>query len=47
MTGAPATARRADVGVYGGSGLYSLLEGVDEVAPDTPFGPTSAPLTIG
>ena len=38
---------RADVGVYGGSGLYSLLEDVDEVAVDTPFGPPSAPVTIG
>jgi len=36
-----------DVGVYGGSGLYSLLDDVDEVALDTPFGPTSAPVTIG
>ena len=40
-------APQADVGVYGGSGLYSLLEHVDEVAVHTPFGPTSAPLTVG
>jgi len=47
VTEAAATARRAEVGVYGGSGLYSLLDDVDEVAVDTPFGPPSAPVTIG
>jgi 5'-methylthioadenosine phosphorylase len=39
--------RRADVGVYGGSGLYTLLDDVDEVTVDTPYGPTSSPVTIG
>ncbi len=38
---------RADVGVYGGSGLYSLLDEVTEVVVDTPFGPPAAPVTIG
>lgn len=38
---------RADVGVYGGSGLYSLLDQVEEVELDTPFGPPAAPVTIG
>ncbi len=38
---------RADVGVYGGSGLYTLLDDVEEVELDTPFGPPSAPITIG
>ena len=37
----------ADVGVYGGSGLYSLLDDVEEVVVDTPFGPPAAPVTIG
>ena len=37
---------RADLGVIGGSGLYSLLEG-EQVEVDTPFGPPSDPLTIG
>jgi 5'-methylthioadenosine phosphorylase len=37
----------AEVGVLGGSGLYSLLDDVDEVAVDTPFGPPSAPVTVG
>jgi 5'-methylthioadenosine phosphorylase len=38
---------RADVGVIGGSGLYSLLQSAVSVAVDTPFGPPSDPLTIG
>jgi 5'-methylthioadenosine phosphorylase len=33
--------------VFGGSGLYSFLEDVDEVSVDTPFGDPSAPVTIG
>jgi 5'-methylthioadenosine phosphorylase len=37
----------ADLGVIGGSGLYSLLTDVEEVAVDTPYGATSAPITIG
>jgi 5'-methylthioadenosine phosphorylase len=39
--------RAADVGVYGGSGLYALLDDVDEVVVDTPYGPPAAPVTIG
>jgi 5'-methylthioadenosine phosphorylase len=38
---------RAEVGVIGGSGLYSLLEAAETVGVDTPFGPPSDPLTIG
>jgi 5'-methylthioadenosine phosphorylase len=38
---------RAEVGVIGGSGLYSLLEGAETVELGTPFGPPSDPLTIG
>jgi 5'-methylthioadenosine phosphorylase len=41
------TGHHADVGVIGGSGLYSLLDDVTELALDTPFGPPSAPLTVG
>lgn len=37
----------ADIGVIGGSGLYSLLDDVVELDMDTPYGPPSAPLTIG
>lgn len=32
---------KAEVGVFGGSGFYSLLEDVREVKVDTPFGPPS------
>jgi 5'-methylthioadenosine phosphorylase len=39
--------RRADVGVYGGSGLYSLLDDVEQIEIDTPYGPPAAPVTIG
>jgi 5'-methylthioadenosine phosphorylase len=35
------------VGVFGGSGFYSFLEDVEEVAVDTPFGPPAAPASIG
>ncbi len=34
-------APRADIGVFGGSGFYSLFENVQEITVDTPFGPTS------
>jgi 5'-methylthioadenosine phosphorylase len=37
----------ADVGVIGGSGLYSLLDDVEEVEVDTPYGRPSAPVTLG
>ena len=39
--------RRADVGVYGGSGLYSFLDRVEEIELDTPFGPPAAPVAVG
>ena len=35
------------VGVFGGSGLYRLLDEVEEVAVDTPYGPPSARIRIG
>jgi 5'-methylthioadenosine phosphorylase len=38
---------KAEVGVFGGSGFYSLLEDVEEVEMDTPYGKPSAPITIG
>lgn len=31
----------ADIGVFGGSGFYSLLENVEEVKMETPYGPPS------
>jgi 5'-methylthioadenosine phosphorylase len=44
---APAGGVRADVGVFGGSGLYALLDDVEEVTIETPFGEPAAPVTIG
>jgi 5'-methylthioadenosine phosphorylase len=41
------TTARPDVAVIGGSGLYALLDDVDEVALDTPYGAPSDPITIG
>ena len=38
---------QAEIGVFGGSGFYSFLEDVEEVAVDTPYGKPSAPFTIG
>lgn len=35
------------VGVIGGSGFYSLLEDAQEQVIETPYGPPSAPLTVG
>ncbi len=37
----------ASIGVFGGSGLYSLLDDIEEVAVDTPWGPPASPLHIG
>ena len=39
--------QRADVGVFGGSGLSTFLDDVEEVTINTPYGATSAPLAIG
>jgi 5'-methylthioadenosine phosphorylase len=40
-------AATAEVGVFGGSGLYALLDDHHEVSVDTPYGPPSGPLQIG
>jgi 5'-methylthioadenosine phosphorylase len=37
----------AEIGVVGGSGFYSLLEGAQEVEVQTPYGPPSDVVTIG
>jgi 5'-methylthioadenosine phosphorylase len=37
----------AEIAVIGGSGLYSYLGDVETVSVDTPYGPPSAPVTIG
>jgi 5'-methylthioadenosine phosphorylase len=36
-----------DVGIFGGSGFYELLEGAEEVPVDTPYGEPSAPVVVG
>lgn len=46
-TAAGGSGRRADIGVYGGSGLYSLLDDVEQVTVETPYGPPAAPVAIG
>lgn len=38
---------QADVGVFGGSGLYAFLDDVTEVAIDTPYGPPASPVHVG
>src|SRR3954454_1589522 len=37
----------AEIGVIGGSGLYQLLQGAEDVTVATPWGPPSDPLTVG
>lgn len=37
----------AEIGVFGGSGFYSLMPGFDEVEVDTPYGSPSDSLAIG
>lgn len=37
----------AEVGVFGGSGFYDLLDDAEDVALTTPFGPPAAPARLG
>jgi 5'-methylthioadenosine phosphorylase len=37
----------AEIGIFGGSGFYSLLERSTEREVDTPYGPPSAPVAVG
>lgn len=37
----------ADVGIFGGSGFYSLLDDVEEITVDTPYGDPSSPVFVG
>jgi 5'-methylthioadenosine phosphorylase len=37
----------ADVGILGGSGFYALLDGLEEVEVDTPYGPPAEPPLVG
>lgn len=38
---------QAEIGVFGGSGFYSLLEDPTEIKVDTPYGPPSDSLMLG
>ena len=38
---------KADVGVFGGSGLYAFLEPVEKHEVETPYGRPSAPVAVG
>lgn len=40
-------AARPELGVFGGSGFYALLEDVEEIELETPYGRPSAPVAIG
>ena len=37
----------AEIGVIGGSGLYSFLDDAEQIDVDTPYGPPSDPLVLG
>ena len=37
----------ADIGIFGGSGFYELLDDAEEITVETPFGVPSAPLVVG
>lgn len=41
------TLRQAEIGVFGGSGFYSLLTDPQEFKIDTPYGPTSDTIALG
>ncbi|PZR57553.1 MAG: S-methyl-5'-thioadenosine phosphorylase [Candidatus Meridianibacter frigidus] len=41
------TTERAEIGVFGGSGFYSLIENAREVPIETPFGPPSDQVALG
>ncbi len=40
------TSPHADVGIFGGSGLYSLFAQAQKITLTTPFGPPSAPIML-
>jgi 5'-methylthioadenosine phosphorylase len=40
-------AASATIGIFGGSGFYSFLDDVTEETIETPYGPPSAPLSLG
>ena len=38
---------KADIGVFGGSGFYSLMDSFEEIKVETPYGPPSDMIAIG
>jgi len=40
-------AQRAEIGIFGGSGFYSFLDELEEVAVDTPYGLPSDKIALG
>lgn len=38
--------KRADIGVFGGSGFYSFLDNVEEITVDTPYGAPSSKIAL-
>ncbi len=38
---------KADIGIFGGSGFYNLLENAEEIEMDTPYGKPSDKIVIG
>jgi 5'-methylthioadenosine phosphorylase len=43
----PGSVHKAEIGVFGGSGFYSLLEDAREVWVETPYGPPSDRIALG
>lgn len=39
--------KRAEIGIFGGSGLYSLLDGAEEIKVETPYGSPSDLVAVG
>jgi 5'-methylthioadenosine phosphorylase len=39
--------QRVEIGIFGGSGFYSFLEGMEEVRVHTPYGPPSDKIAVG
>lgn len=37
----------AEIGVFGGSGCYELLDDATDIEVSTPYGPTAAPIAVG
>lgn len=38
--------KKADIGIFGGSGFYSLIDGVEEITVSTPYGETSDKIAL-